>query len=245
MPAKLHKAGGDGPPVMMIHGFGADRLGWAMTAPALMDNHTVWLAELPAHGDAEPGGTTPQEMVADLARLLPEADEPMSLVGHSLGGTLAAHLAAEHPGRIGKAALIAPAGYGSGAPNADFLTGFARLRAEADALAHLRLLVARERLIVPQMAQYVLHHLNKPGRRDALAEIAQFVLRLDPPALPDNALLIWGAGDAVNRPDPGWLASLGDRAMVLPDTGHLPHVEAVSRVNRRLVEFLKARNTKP
>lgn len=240
MPAKLHKTGGNGPPVMLIHGFGADRLGWAMTTPALMDNHTVWLAELPAHGDAEPGSTTLEEMVADLAQRLPDADQPLSLVGHSLGGTIAAHLAGEHPNRIGKAALIAPAGYGLGVPNADFLTGFAELQTEAEALAHLRLLVARERLIVPQMAQYVLNHLNKPGRRKALADIAQAALRLTPRALPDNALVIWGADDAINRPDLDWLASLGDGAMVLPDTGHLPHVEAVSRVNRRLVEFLAA-----
>ena len=240
MPAKLHQAGGEGPPLMLIHGFGADRLGWAMTTPALMDNHTVWLAELPAHGDAEPGGTTPEEMVADLAQCLPEADQPLSLIGHSLGGTIAAHLAAEHPDRIGKVALIAPAGYGSGAPNADFLTGFAGLQTEAEALAHLRLLVARDRLIVPQMAQYVLNHLNKSGRRDALADIAQAALRLNPPALPEKALVIWGADDAINRPDLDWLASLGDHAMVLQDTGHLPHVESVSRVNRCLVEFLKA-----
>lgn len=240
MPAKLHEAGGNGPPIMLIHGFGADRFGWSANIPALTENHTVWLAELPAHGDAQPGGTSLEEMAGAVARLVPETGGPLDLVGHSLGATIAAHLAAELPDQIGKTVLIAPAGHGLGAPNADFLTGFAELRTEADALVHLRMLVARERLIVPQMAQYVLNHLNKPGRRQAMAAIAEAALQFDPPALPDNALVIWGADDAVNRPDLDWLASLGDRAMVLPDTGHLPHVEAVTKVNRRLAAFLNA-----
>ncbi|MEQ8655832.1 MAG: alpha/beta fold hydrolase [Hyphomicrobiales bacterium] len=236
----MHHIGGEGPAVVLIHGFGADRLGWVANSPALLETYAVWAAELPAHGTAEPGPVTPIDIARALADMLPDTDQPIALIGHSLGGAVAAHLAALKPGRIGKTVLIAPAGFGAGPVAVDFLTGFSKLQSEDDALTLLRLLVVRERLIMPQMAQYVLKHLERPGRREALAQIAQAALNFQPPALPDGALIIWGEDDAINPPDTAWLDELGDQAMVLPDTGHLPHVESAMKVNRRIVGYLAA-----
>ncbi|MBO6676204.1 MAG: alpha/beta fold hydrolase [Rhizobiales bacterium] len=234
----MHRIGGEGDAVVLIHGFGADRLGWVANSPALLDTYTVWAAELPAHGTAEPGATTPIDIASALTELLPQNDKPIALIGHSLGGAIAAHLAALRPDQIGKTVLIAPAGFGSGAVAGDFLTGLPGLQSEDEALQHLRQLVVRERLIMPQMAQYVLKHLEKPGRREALAEIAQAALNFELPALPNEALVIWGEEDAINPPDMEWLKSLGERAMLLPQTGHLPHVEAATKVNRRITDYL-------
>lgn len=235
----MHHIGGEGPAVVLIHGFGADRLGWVATSPALLDTYSVWAAELPAHGTAEPGPATPIDIAHTLTEMLPDSDGPIALVGHSLGGAIAAHMAALKPTRIGKVALIAPAGFGDGEVAADFLRGFPKLQSEEAALTLLRQLVVRERLIMPQMAQYVLKHLEKPGRREALAQIAEAALNFTPPALPGGALVIWGEDDTINPPDKPWLSSLGDSAMLLPDTGHLPHVEAATKVNRRLVAYLQ------
>jgi pyruvate dehydrogenase E2 component (dihydrolipoamide acetyltransferase) len=236
----MHHIGGEGPAVVLIHGFGADRLGWVATSPALLDTYSVWAAELPAHGTAEPGPTTPIDIAHALSEMLPDTDGPIALIGHSLGGAVAAHLAALRPDQIGKTALIAPAGFGGGPVAADFLRGFPKLQNEEAALVLLRRLVVRERLIMPQMAQYVLKHLKKPGRRKALAQIAEAALSFMPPALPDNALVVWGEDDTINPPDKEWLSGLGDQAMVLPETGHLPHVEAATKVNRQLVAYLQA-----
>lgn len=257
----MHRVGGEGPSVVLIHGFGADRLSWVATSPALLDSYTVWAAELPAHGAAQPGSTTPIDMARALVELLPETGGPatggsVALIGHSLGGAVAAHLVALRPDRIGKTVLIAPAGFGQGQGDGkghgdgqrdgqglgatDFLTRFPELQTEDEAFALLRQLVVRERLIMPQMAQYVLKHLAQPGRREALSEIAKAALNFLPPALPEGALVIWGDNDAINPPDVKWLDSLGEQAMRLPQTGHLPHVEAVSQVNRRITEYLNA-----
>lgn len=236
----MHHIGGEGPAVVLIHGFGADRLGWVATSPALLDTYSVWAAELPAHGTAEPGPTTPIDIAQALTDMLPDSDDTIALIGHSLGGAVAAHVAALKPTRIGKVALIAPAGFGDGEVAANFLRGFPKLQSEEDALALLRQLVVRERLIMPQMAQYVLKHLEKPGRREALAQIAEAALSFMPPALPDDALVVWGEEDAINPPDNAWLTGLSNQAMVLPDTGHLPHVEAATKVNRQLVAYLQA-----
>lgn len=236
----MHHIGGAGPAVVLIHGYGADRLGWVATSPALLDTYSVWAAELPAHGTAEPGPTTPIDIAHALGEMLPATDGPIALIGHSLGGAVAAHMTALKPSRIGKVTLIAPAGFGGGPVAADFLRGFPKLQSEEDALILLRQLVVRERLIMPQMAQYVLKHLGKPGRRDALAQMAEAALSFMPPALPDNALVVWGEDDTINPPDKAWLTGLNDQTMVLPDTGHLPHVEAATKVNRQLVAYLQA-----
>ncbi|MEM1288143.1 MAG: alpha/beta fold hydrolase [Pseudomonadota bacterium] len=238
MPAALHRVGGSGSPVVLIHGFGSDRLGWVANSPALMEAHTVWAVELPAHGTALPGETTPAEMALAVADVLPQTDEKIALIGHSLGGAVAAHLAADHPDRIGKVALIAPAGYGGGMPDRAFLEAFSTLEDEESALALLQRLVVRKRLILPQMAQYVLAHLNKPGIREALAAVATEVASFEPAPLPAASLVVWGADDEINPLDQGRLSGLEPEALVLPDTGHLPHVEAATKVNRTTLAYL-------
>jgi pyruvate dehydrogenase E2 component (dihydrolipoamide acetyltransferase) len=41
----LHRLGGDGPDLLFIHGFGADRLSWLAVAPQLFDLASVWAVE--------------------------------------------------------------------------------------------------------------------------------------------------------------------------------------------------------
>lgn len=240
MAVDLRRAGGEpgAPPVLLIHGFGADRLGWAGTLPALAVRYAVWTAELPGHGRATPseGDVAAAAMAAELQEALSE--EWMHIVAHSLGGAVAAHLAARAPARVGRCVLLAPAGFGAGLPDGDFLDGFARLQDPETALALLRRLVVRERLVTPQMADYVLAHLERPGIRAALARIAAAIPRAAPAPLPPEALVIWGAEDTIAPPDTGWLAGLGDRALMLPGTGHLPHLEAATKVNCAILEYL-------
>lgn len=235
--AALHHLGGEGPLLVLIHGFGADRLGWAATAPAFFATHAVWAVELPAHGAADPGAETPATIAAEVADALADLPGPRALVGHSLGGAVAAHVAAARPDEVSDLVLIAPGGLGADL-DAGFLTGFADLRTPEAALAHLRRLVVRDRLITPAMAAHVLAHLDLPGRRAALAAQARALIAAPPPPLPHMARVIWGAEDRVNPPDPVFLAGLGTRALVLPGTGHLPQVEAAGRVNRALAGWL-------
>ena len=49
--AALHRLGGDGPDVLLIHGFGADRLSWLAPAPQLFPFATA-AAEYGGHGTA-------------------------------------------------------------------------------------------------------------------------------------------------------------------------------------------------
>ena len=63
--AALHRLGGEGPDVLLIHGFGADRLSWLALAPQLFPVATVWAAEFGGHGAA--GNDVGKGTLTDLA----------------------------------------------------------------------------------------------------------------------------------------------------------------------------------
>jgi pimeloyl-ACP methyl ester carboxylesterase len=239
--ALLHHLGGDlgsaAPDLVFIHGFGADRLAWGATAPAFFATHRVHAVELPAHGHAPAGATQLADIIGQVEDVLAGFHRPIALVGHSMGGALAAVHADAHPESVSHLVLIAPGGLGTSLDET-FLRGFAELGSTEDALALLRRLVVRERLITPQMAAHVLEGLNVAGRRAALAAMAQAVLAAPPPPLPAMAHIIWGAQDGINPLDPVRAQDWGERLTLLPDTGHMPHVEAASKVNALLAEIL-------
>ena len=47
--ARLSLVGGEGPDLLLIHGFASDRLSWAATAHAFLATRRVWAVDLPGH----------------------------------------------------------------------------------------------------------------------------------------------------------------------------------------------------
>lgn len=85
---------GKGPAVVLIHGLGADRAMWSDEIVRLSQNHTVLAIDLPGHGQsAAPGAGEAIDLpriahqITQLIRS--EKLEPATVIGHSLGGTLA------------------------------------------------------------------------------------------------------------------------------------------------------------
>lgn len=233
-PAVLHDLGGDGPPVVLIHGFGADRFGWAANAHALMPTRRVLAVDLPGHGAAgnDVGDGRPESLAAAVAPLLAGLG-PVPLIGHSLGGAVALHLA-QSMGQ-GPLILIAPATL---TPFAlpEFLTRFPVLEAEEEAATLLSHLFETPRAL-PAMVPHVLANLSNPARRAALARIASALPQAPPAPLPAHATLIWGEADRILPP----ATSLGGIvAQIIPGTGHLPHVEKAGQVNRLIRAALDA-----
>ena len=242
-PAVLHRLGGEGPPILCIHGFGADRLGWAANAHALMTSHNVWAVDLPGHGGAgnalDPN-PDPTALARSVAGAISPLSGPVSVIGHSLGGAVALWLARLMPERIGTMALIAPA-TGATEVSAAFLDGFAAMTTVQEAEAVLSMLCARPGLIAP-MIPHVLASLAQPGRRAALRAIADALAVAPPaPAPPPGSpvTVIWGDGDTVIPAPAGPL--WGVSATVIPGTGHLPHLEKAGSVNRILSAALAER----
>ncbi|HEX7006346.1 MAG TPA: alpha/beta fold hydrolase [Alphaproteobacteria bacterium] len=100
--------GGDGPPVVLLHGPSGNATHWMRVIPGLIARHRVIAPDLPGHG-----ATTVAEGALDAARVLAwldalvgrTCDAPPALVGQLLGGAIAARFAAGG-GRVGRLVLI-------------------------------------------------------------------------------------------------------------------------------------------
>ncbi|RSN15763.1 alpha/beta hydrolase [Nonomuraea sp. WAC 01424] len=106
--------GPDDPPLLLVHGWGADSHQWSWHIDALAPGHRVLAVDLRGHGysSVPETGNTPRAMAEDLDVLLDRLDVPEVIaVGHSMGGQVVSILAVEHPGRVRALVTLDP-GYG-------------------------------------------------------------------------------------------------------------------------------------
>ena len=101
--------GGEGPPLVLLHGSGDSAGTWAMTARELVGERRLLIPDLPGHGASDPAeGVLPfATIVAGLEALLDAAqlEEPV-LAGNSMGAWLAMLYAHKHPGRVSRVVAI-------------------------------------------------------------------------------------------------------------------------------------------
>lgn len=101
--------GGDGPPVVMLHGPGEFAALWGRVIPDLVTTHHVVVPDLPGHGGSGmPAGELNADRVfAWLDDLIErECTSPPALVGHLLGGAIAARFAAGRGDRVSRLVLV-------------------------------------------------------------------------------------------------------------------------------------------
>ena len=247
--------GGSGADIVLLHGFGSDRLSWLGTSPALMTVGRVHALDLPGHGasDMETGDGSPAALAGLVAASLARHGiERAHLVGHSLGGGIALLLAAQGPLRIDSLALLAPAGLGMGIDQG-FLAAFPDIDDIDTALAMMRQLVVRPQLINKMTAERLLAQLRRDGAREAMRRIAgglangEAAIRAaaaQVAALHVPRMVIWGDSDAINPPDEIILGRYGGTLHRVAGAGHLPHIEQAKAVNEVLVQFLRDCQTK-
>jgi pimeloyl-ACP methyl ester carboxylesterase len=101
--------GGQGPPIVLLHGQGGFKEMWLGFLPHLVGSHRIVAPDLPGLGRSEVRTATldASGMVAWLGELIDQTcAEPPTLVGTSLGGTFAAHFAIEHGDRVRQIVLV-------------------------------------------------------------------------------------------------------------------------------------------
>jgi len=110
---KLHYAvWGDeaNPPLLLIHGNRDHARTWDQVAVQLKDRYCVYAADLRGHGDsawAVGGQYSLPEFVLDIAMLAREIDrDPLTVIGHSLGGAVALEYTGVFPGAVKKVVAI-------------------------------------------------------------------------------------------------------------------------------------------
>ena len=104
------KFGGDGPPVVGVHGLGGSHLNWVPAASSLASLGSVTAFDLPGFGYSPPARSY---SIRSLARAtieyLEHLDSPALLIGNSMGGTVSILVAAQRPDLLSGMVLLAPA----------------------------------------------------------------------------------------------------------------------------------------
>ena len=122
-------AGGDGPPIVLVHGPGESALHWTRVIPSLATTHRVVAPDLPAHGASGPLPDGAARRTVDwLAELIDRTcDVEPVVVGGTLGGAVAARVAAVCADRLEGLVLVDALGLTDFAPEPRFgqaLNGF-------------------------------------------------------------------------------------------------------------------------
>lgn len=117
--------GGDGPPLLLLHGPGESAVNWRWVVPDLARTHRVVAPDLPAHGDTDAAEELDAARVRDWLGELIERTcaEPPVLVGHVLGGAIAARFAAARGERLRGLVLVDSLGLAPFRPSLRFLFG--------------------------------------------------------------------------------------------------------------------------
>ncbi|WP_029332748.1 2-succinyl-6-hydroxy-2,4-cyclohexadiene-1-carboxylate synthase [Exiguobacterium oxidotolerans] len=88
---------GQGPPLLLLHGFTGSSRTWTMLSARLQETYTVYRIDLLGHGKTPPAAYQRMrltEQVKDLQALLATRTEPWTVLGYSMGGRIALMLAA-------------------------------------------------------------------------------------------------------------------------------------------------------
>jgi pyruvate dehydrogenase E2 component (dihydrolipoamide acetyltransferase) len=239
---------GEGPPVLLLHGFGGDINIWVFNQEALAEaGRTVYALDLPGHGQSskDVGEGNVDSFVDVVAGFMDEMGiEKAHFVGHSMGGAIAGSFALAHPDRVASLVLIDSAGLGEEI-NADYIEGFIAANRRREMKTTLSLLFANPDLVTRNLVNDELRFKRMDGVDEALRATADKVFpdgkQADVPDLSGldvSILAIWGRDDKIvpvshseNLPDEA-------RVEVLENTGHMPQMEAAGRVNRLIGEFL-------
>lgn len=134
------KLGDGGQTFLLIHGFAGDRSTWVATASGIARaGHTAMMPDLPAHGSSEAEAASLEDLVGAMTEFANGLPGVLHLVGHSLGGAVAAGLADRLGAKAASLTLIAPAGTGREIESS-FIFGMAEATTAGEVAHLLRLL---------------------------------------------------------------------------------------------------------
>jgi pyruvate dehydrogenase E2 component (dihydrolipoamide acetyltransferase) len=239
----LRSGTGEGPAIVLLHGFGGDLNNWLFNQPMLSESHEVIALDLPGHGGSgkDVGAGDMAMLSAALGDLLDALGlERVHLVGHSMGGALALAFALKRPRAAASLTLIAPGGLGPEI-NMDYIEGFIGAGRRKEMKGVLELLVADPGLISRDMVNEVLKYKRLDGVEAALGTLAGALFpggrqeTFGPAhlaALKAPTQAIWGRRDRIVPAAHAEALPPGVAVHLLDDVGHMPHMEAAAEVNR-------------
>lgn len=240
--------------ILMLHGYSADKGLWLRMARPFVNDYRVVIPDLAGHGETGFKAGGGYDIPTQARRVIELLDacglDKVHVIGNSMGGHLAAWLAATSPDRVLTLALLNPAGVTSPQPS------------DMDrqlAAGHNPSLVHSREEFMPFYAMTMASPPWVPGmvmaavaeryvqQREELAEIYTD-FRASPPMEPHLAairapsLLLWGRQDRVIDVSsvPAWSKGIADlRVEIWDGIGHLPMIEQPGKTAALYRDFLK------
>ena len=239
---------GQGPPLLLLHGFDSSHLEYRRLAPLLAERHQLFIPDLHGFGFCPRpvgGRYNPEVVLEHLERVLEAVLErsgapQLGLIGASMGGAAAMELARRRPQQVERLLLLAPAGL-SGQPM-PVPPPLHHLGARFLGLPVIRRGLCRtafaqpDRDVGPAELEIASLHLACPNWAGALASFARSggFGGSGSPLPPQPVQVIWGRDDRIlSRPQKQAVESLlGGHITELEGCGHLPHIDQPTTVAR-------------
>ena len=225
-----YEVAGSGPPVVLVHGLSGSSRWWRRNIGALTPYRRVYVVDLIGFGASR--ARHPFALADAAGYLIQWLDqlelERVSLVGHSMGGLIAAELAADAPERVNRLVLVDPA----------------VLPVDPHLTTHALSLLRELRTISPSFLPVLLADTLRAGPLTFWRAATALILADLRPKLAlirAPTLLIWGEHDAlVPLALAHQLAQYlrYEELVVIKGAGHVPMWDRPQAFNRALMEFL-------
>ena len=234
---------GRGEPLLLIHGFDSCFLEFRRLAPLLEDSNRLIIPDLYGFGFCPRplnDNYGLEMIISQLTALLKELtrEEPVGIIGASMGGTVSIELARRNPNKINKLLLLSPAGLTEKQTKIPWpinqvgvcilKQNFVRKSLCNQAFADPKKSVGKEEEEIASI------HLNVPGWERSLASFAKNGgVANDKKPKPDQPTkVIWGKEDRIIKPykREKSMQYLGKNLNELNSCGHLPHLDKPQQV---------------
>ena len=245
--------GGQGPVLVLLHGFGDSKISFLQTARYLTSQYTVILPAVPGFGETERDPALKygaHDQARRLLRFLNQidalSDGPILLGGNSMGGHISAAFALAYPEHVRRLILLDPAGLqidgtGTYAPDQSPLKTDADFEAQLDRTFVEKPYVpgpVRKALIARAADDFDwLNRVRADLRADSDYRLNDRIQKLNIPTL-----IVWGDHDQIISPAHAeyWHAHVPDsKLVILKDMGHAPQYERPEETARVILEFLQ------
>jgi abhydrolase domain-containing protein 6 len=251
----VYSEGGQGEPVVLLHGFGASADSWNRFAKQLTRRYQVIAPDQPGWGASTRIESASYGYPAQVERLHQFLSalglKLVHLVGHSMGGFIASAYAARYPDEVITLGLIAPHGMTEPEPSElfrDVAKGdnwlVATTRPEFDRL--LNKVFAKR----PYAPKAVLNYLADHAIRNSAQSAKIFAeMQTNNPPLADRLAnvtaptwIVWGDQDRVLHVSSADLFRQGikkSEVMIIPGSGHMPLVENAGACSKAWLAFVE------
>jgi 2-hydroxy-6-oxonona-2,4-dienedioate hydrolase len=249
---------GDGDPVLFLHGTSGHLEAFVRNIPAHAERFRCHAIDMLGHGYTS-GVDAPYRISRYVGHVLDYLDTigagRAHLVGESLGGWVAARLAADHPDRVGRLTLVAPGGTVANPAVMTRIRATTRAAVEADDIdltrKRLELLMHDPADVTDELVEVRHRIYHRPGFVAGLSHLlclqeydvrrADLLTEEQLGRIAAPTLIVWGAQNPFGEiPEARRLhrAVPGSRLEVFERCGHWPQHEHADRFNALNVGFL-------